>query len=120
MTSAPQPDGATIDVELDIFSGRVNPSWTLAGEPARTLRQKLAELSPSPVSPEPDHLGYRGFVLHVPEGRWRIWNGKATLFPAPHPSGARGYQDDQQVEEWLMSLAEQLGHGPTIERSRSR
>ena len=120
MTSASQREGARIEVELDIFSGRENPSWSLAGEPAQTLRQKLAELSPGPVSSEPGHLGYRGFVLNVPEGRWRIWNGTATLFPAPHPAGARGYQDDQQVEEWLISVAEQLGHGPTIERFRSR
>jgi hypothetical protein len=84
------------------------------------LRQKLSELSQGPVSPEPEHLGYRGFVLHVPEGRWRVWNGKAALFPALHPTDARGYQDDQQVEEWLISLGEQLGHGPTIERFRSR
>jgi hypothetical protein len=120
VSSATQPDAPRVDVELDIFSGRENPSWTLAGEAARTLVQKLSELSSGPVSPEPANLGYRGFVLHVPEGRWRVWNGTAALFPALHPTDARGYRDDQQVEEWLVSFAERLGHGPTIERLRSR
>lgn len=54
-----------MQVELDIFSGRENPNWSLTAEQATAVRQKLSSLPDNP-NPSPaifNGLGYRGFLL---------------------------------------------------------
>jgi hypothetical protein len=50
-----------MDVDVDIFSGRVNPRFTLAADTAAELTHRLAALPPA-LGPErpPGDLGYRG------------------------------------------------------------
>jgi hypothetical protein len=48
-------------VELDIYSGKPNPSWSLSKELIPDLLQRLRALEPSGTAPaEFDGLGYRG------------------------------------------------------------
>jgi hypothetical protein len=105
-----------LNIELDVFSGRKNPSWTISGTPARSLRESLSRLNPSPAPPEPTHLGYRGFVVEAVEGRWRVFAGSVYFRSAA--AQLVSYSDDQRIEEELLSQAELLGHSNLVERFR--
>lgn len=54
-----------MQVELDIFSGRKNPIWSLTTDQTAEVRQRLETLPDSPdTSPAIfSGLGYRGFLL---------------------------------------------------------
>jgi Phosphoinositide phospholipase C, Ca2+-dependent len=88
-----RPDAAFVKRDDPLRPNTAAIQVGVAGEAAGTVRQVLSEsseLSPGLVSPEPEHLGYRGFVLFVPEGRWRTWNGKVALIPALRPQQCSG------------------------------
>jgi len=72
-------------VELDLFSGRPNPSWELSEREASELG-KLLERVTLRTECELPGLGYRGFVLHGDPPR-RVYQ-----LPA--------------VEHWLLTSAE--------------
>ena len=51
-------------VELDIFSGRPNPGWEVAGPQREEFLEALRSLPESTARPPlNDGLGYRGFVV---------------------------------------------------------
>ena len=56
--------GALTYVELDIFSGRPNPVWSLPDAQRQELLTRLAGLSPGTPAPYPGRLGYRGLLVH--------------------------------------------------------
>jgi len=61
-------------VEIDLFSGRPNPAWTLDGGEAHGLRAILADLSQtSRRPPEPPGLGYRGFQVTDGAHTYRVY-----------------------------------------------
>jgi hypothetical protein len=54
-------------VELNIFSGRPNPTWALLNEQVIELLSKISSLKPTgQIYAEPG-LGYRGFTLRLEE-----------------------------------------------------
>lgn len=53
-------------VTLDIFSGRPNPTWTLAEEEQKQLLDRVSGRGLAPVD-TPDILGYRGLVVRASE-----------------------------------------------------
>jgi hypothetical protein len=54
-------------VEMDIFSGRPNPSWELSSEQTLELQQRVSALHrQTPPAPIFDGLGYRGLVIRDP------------------------------------------------------
>lgn len=56
---------SAVEVELDVYSGRPNPSWTLGPTEAADFLGRLAAL-PAAAPHEPQTpLGYRGFVVRV-------------------------------------------------------
>jgi hypothetical protein len=60
--------GPRITIELDVFSGRPNPSWELRGIEAETLRRMLDQISHAGRTRGPctaPALGYRGLHLNV-------------------------------------------------------
>lgn len=69
-----------VEVELDVFSGRLNPRWTLDPVVGELLAALLPSLTSrvdrlAPGDRELPGLGYRGFVVRA-EGRvWRVWRG---------------------------------------------
>jgi hypothetical protein len=79
MTSAEQEPRIT--VEVDVFSGRPNPTWQLSAGEARTLLQML-DGTRSGDSREPcavPGLGYRGLNVKIVGGanlsHWRVFDG---------------------------------------------
>jgi len=66
-------------VELDVFSGRPNPTWHLDQSRARELgeqHRRLAATAEQP--PEPPGLGYRGFMYRLDGAAWRARAGFVT------------------------------------------
>lgn len=86
----------SIDVEIDLFSGRVNPRWTLSEPDAVTVRAALAGLTETQQNEAgPPDLGYRGFRIHEGESITTVhggWIGRA----------GRIYTDKDRVVELLL------------------
>jgi len=102
-----------VRVELDMFSGRENPSWTLTADQARELVGLLSELPLCQQAAEPPALGYRGFKLTSPPAltdlpeRVRVYRGIVFVGEAPELTC---YRDIRGVERWLTSQAAEKGY----------
>jgi hypothetical protein len=83
--------GGPVAVELDVFSGMPNPSWTLSDEAAAELSQRVAALPAGAPAALSSALGYRGFiveatwddgpaVLDVQDGLVRLVAGDTTIY----------------------------------------
>ena len=98
-----------MDVELEIFSGRPNPRWTLAEPAAREVRRLQRALPPaSRRSAEPPGLGYRGFCYADAERRCRAWRGTVLTGDGTLDDPARSierYLLDQLPPEFAMLRA---------------
>jgi hypothetical protein len=97
------PGNAT--VELDVFSGRSNPTWVLSDEQVATLATQLASLPSRAASSLANNLGYRGFVVELDQAgnpvTVRIQN---ELVEVVGPSGRSYFQDDDRaLERWMLN-----------------
>jgi len=97
-------------VELDVFSGRPNPVWSLPDAQRQELLTRLAGLSPGAPAPYPGRLGYRGLLVHfnlppygMPE-TIQIFQG-AVCYDL---GGTRTCRVDagRGVERWLLETAD--------------
>jgi hypothetical protein len=62
--SVESPNPALQTIELDVFSGRPNPSWQLDDEARKKLVSLLGALARAQTpAPEVPGLGYRGFTF---------------------------------------------------------
>ena len=101
----PAPAAGPAQVELDIFSGRPNPGWTLSAADAATFQNMAAALSPASEQAYPARLGYRAIIVSLPSAPggkvvWRVWDHVAQ-----RESGAASayYVDpDQALQRWLL------------------
>jgi hypothetical protein len=94
-------DRSKVTVELDIFSGRPNPSWTLAApERDEFLRQLSVPRQEGPPSRDLPGLGYRGFAVHVTrDGKSQDFN----IRPGWIETGGQHFIDgDHAVEKYLI------------------
>ena len=74
-----------ISVELDVFSGRPNPSWETDPVESGEILKKLSLLTKvdKSIAVFPDDLGYRGFVISIQDKDsttatptvYRVYNG---------------------------------------------
>jgi hypothetical protein len=99
---------AASHIELDIFSGRPNPTWELSVADTATLIGMIDSLQPSPPVDLPTPLGYRGFLVNVDEpesgsvARIRAYQGIVEY----RSRETKYYADlDKQVERWLLATA---------------
>ena len=90
-----------VAVELDIFSGNPNPTWTLSSSDAALFLQKTAALPRVPPRRRSTNLGYRFFIVRVMQGKEtsvrlvqngivELSRGGTTLFGRDHRSLERG------------------------------
>ena len=66
-----------------VYSGRPDPSWTVAADAAAVIVERLERLAPWPGGvPDVARLGYRGAWLAAPDGRrWFAFDGVAWREP---------------------------------------
>ena len=99
---------ATSHIELDIFSGRPNPTWDLSAADTATLTGIIGSLPPSSPVDLPTPLGYRGFLVSVSEPELRPVVTMRAYQGVVEYQGyeTRYYADpDKQVERWLLATA---------------
>jgi hypothetical protein len=94
------------EVELDIFSGRPNPRWSLEPAEERELLTRVLDRS-VPVVGVMDtdgHLGYRGFIVRATGATAQALQaqGRPTAFRVR--DGLR-HQIDLSAESWLLKTA---------------
>jgi hypothetical protein len=123
----------TIEVMLDIYSGRPNPSWALSERQIEELRGLLEASTEqrredSVVTP---YLGYVGFVITnhrqlagIPY-RVRIYGGVLTVTEKKEEKVKEGYEgtakttyyaDTHRIESWLLEQAVEHGYAEAIEK----
>ena len=92
-----------MEIELDAFSGRPNPVWTLTDEEARELQALLAAAT-EPVAAPSEALGYRGFVVRAAADSppRRVYAGRVQ-------SGTAYRADTRDAEAWLIRYATAQG-----------
>lgn len=101
-----------INVELDVFSGRPNPSWVLEKEQAEQLNKLLQNLPISPKSIPINELGYRGFIVTINEKEtFRIH--AAIVFRETEPTQI--LVDKNNVERLLIKMASEKGYTSILE-----
>jgi hypothetical protein len=118
-----------VEVVLDVYSGRPNPSWTLSAKQIQSLVKLLGKdyRKMTLVRPRtPPGLGYRGFMiinqskekslppeLHVYKGviSFKITNTRNKL------AKVQAIEDQNRLEAWLLNLAEKKDLGKLIRES---
>lgn len=101
-----------INVELDVFSGRPNPSWVLEKEDAESVSKMLQNLPISQKSIPIGDLGYRGFILTTNEKQtFRIY--ATVVYKETEPKEI--LLDENNVERLLLKMANEKGYGNILE-----
>ena len=87
-------------VELDIFSGRPNPTWTLPDAEATAFREKLDGLAGTASGQVANNLGYRGFVVRTGDEVVTVQRGLVQKVGG----GTTAYAADpnRDLERWLL------------------
>ena len=107
------PVAETMEIELDAFSGRPNPKWLDSPERAASVSRALSSLTEAPARPEPDHLGYRGFIIRQAGLHARVYGGYVTVTT----SGAtRTFFDAAGLELELIDDASERGFGDIVRK----
>src|SRR5262249_34146868 len=104
-------------IELDVFSGRPNPSWLLDDPDSQAILDRL-RLDRTCASGW-NGLGYRGFLVwrtDIP-GAMAPWLRVGHGIIIPSGGGAVAYLDDHHVEDLLIEQAAARGFGSLIDRS---
>jgi hypothetical protein len=115
MKDFPMTLGDEVEVELDIFSGRPNPRWSLSGRRVTELEERLAGLEPVPAA-EPQGLGYRGLVIRSKSGtQIRAFNSVVTV---THAHGKSSFGDRAGLEKHLLDQADEHGFGDLVSEFR--
>lgn len=102
--------GTDVEVQLDVFSGRPNPRWTLSGDRARELGERLSSVEPAEPR-EPPALGYRGFLVSDSRIRLRVFDSLVAL---QGKDATRYLRDVGGVEEYLLDQAREHGYGEVL------
>ena len=89
-----------VDVTLDLFSGRVNPAWSLSAAEEQEWRRLWEALSIPAAPPSLPALGYRGCVVRHDPGEARVFHGVVTALDATW------LDRDRHIERWLLEIGE--------------
>ena len=93
------------EVELDIFSGVPNPTWSLTDAEADSFMKQLVALPRTAPRELSGKLGYRGFIVQCTQGTdaWlvRLQNGIVHI----SQGATNTYADDERrlLERWLLN-----------------
>lgn len=98
--------GTEVEVELDVFSGRPNPRWTLMAGRAAELGQLIRDLEPAD-RPKPPGLGYRGFVLTSGAAKASVFGGVVSV---KRDDDIAHFRDVHGLEQLLLRQARAHGY----------
>lgn len=106
---------ANMRIEIDVYSGRPNPTFELS-EPLRgELARMLRDLPRAKRPPPEGGLGYRGFVVTTTDSaevglppRIRVFDG---LVIVESDKTTEAYADRNGAEAWLKQQAGSAGYG---------
>lgn len=95
-----------VSVELDIFSGRPNPTWRLADSEAELLFEQLGDSSVALLSPDlvESKLGYRGLLVTLDAVEAQRLGGATRTTQFRIRSGI-AVDTDEVTERWLLGTA---------------
>jgi hypothetical protein len=103
-------EGILVHVELDLFSGRVNPAWRLSPDESQEflhLFQSLPRVSAGAIR---EGLGYRGMIVTVPGGTVAGFDTvrcSAGICVGQRPDGEQRFLDrDRALERWLLRTSQ--------------
>jgi hypothetical protein len=106
---------APLQIEIDVYSGRPNPSFEVSGPDAAELAKLLRDLPRARTAVPVLGLGYRGFVITSETGlapgltpQIRVFAG---LIIAETGSAPQLYDDIHAAEAWLKRRARLAGFG---------
>jgi hypothetical protein len=108
--------GDQVEVQIDVFSGRPNPCWTLRGESVRALEQALGSLQPDSAR-QPPGLGYRGMVVVSPGLELRAFDSVLTL---RRGGTETSFRDTGGLESRLLAQAREHGFGELLSGATHR
>jgi hypothetical protein len=95
-----------MQIELEVFSGRPNPTWALNDEEAKEFLAKFKSLTASDShKPLYDGLGYRGFKAtgFQDYGEVTVWNG---IVEARRGEKTYRWRDQgKSLEKYLLKVA---------------
>lgn len=104
-------------VELDVFSGRPNPTWSLSAEQSMELLAAFQDLPPADKPSLENGLGYRGFLLWNPDRAGglaphiRIYGSIVTMTDGH----VQSYRDVHGIEHRLLLQASQHGYKTIVD-----
>lgn len=87
-----------VEVELDVYSGRPNPTWVLSAEDSAELRRRIDALPATTGSAPAGNLGYRGFLCRLAEGAAPARVRQVVALPDGSTRDAAG----RALERWLL------------------
>jgi hypothetical protein len=102
-----------MEIELDVFSGRPNPTWTASPDRAASFSRGLSSLPNAPARPEPDRLGYRGFIIRQGGLTARVYDGHVFVTAN---GGTRTFVDSAGLEQQLIDDARERGFGGVVKK----
>jgi hypothetical protein len=93
-----------MEVELDIFSGNPNPTWVLPSKDAGIFLQKISALPRASAKKLSNNLGYRGFVVHVTQGKkeFLVRVQTQTVQVVKNHTTVYYNDPDRNLERWLL------------------
>ena len=93
---------SSVEVELDIFSGKPNPTWVLSNRDAAEFLDRLGLLTRTTSGEISNPLGYRGFVVDT--GRGQLVRVQDGTVQATHGEDQSYFADPHRdLERWLFS-----------------
>jgi hypothetical protein len=117
--AAPQNlPGNSMHVEIDVYSGRPNPSFQLSDPLGKEFARMLEKLPRATREAADPGLGYRGFVVTPNPGadpalpkKVRVFDG---LIVIEKGSAVETYVDANGAESWLKEHAVRAGYGSLV------
>jgi hypothetical protein len=95
---------ARCEVELDIFSGMPNPTWSLMDDEADRFVKQLTTLPHTSARKLAGNLGYRGFIVQCTRGAGtqvvRIQTGTVQMVDGATTTFA--LDEMRRLERWLL------------------
>jgi len=115
VSTVPITLGSEAEVQVDVFSGRRNPHWTLSGEPLRELERRLDGLPEAEEPPDPPGLGYRGFLIEGSRAQVRAFRSVIIVMREGRTSA---FKDERGLEQYLLNQAREHGYAELLEAMR--